>query len=163
MKSLEVYIDGSVLPTNPGYGGWGFYVLGEDCSLEMSGSYNQLVTNNQMEMTALIQFLTFAKENIDPEVFLKIYSDSNYVVTGSLVWLTKWKTNDWKNGSVLNIPLWKKIDSLLQDWSLTNLSLIWVKGHSNVEGNVRADKLANQAARDIYSKNKSKEMELLRM
>ena len=137
MKKIILYTDGAC-SGNPGVGGWGAILEYNGTEKEMSGVCEN-TTNNQMELTAVIQGLKALKEPCEVDVF----SDSAYVVNAFLEdWLTSWQLNGWKNANkkaVKNVDLWQE---------LLNLCVIhkvkWhkVKGHADNEKNNRCDKLA---------------------
>lgn len=150
IESVKAYIDGSTVPTNPGYGGWGLYLEGdEDSAISLSGEYDFPSTNNQMEMQAFIEALKYLG-TLDPSVVLQIHCDSKYVVEGHNTWMANWKINNWKKGKLINLDKWKEIDELSMALK-GKFTLEWVKGHANCYGNKVADKLANSAARRSYS------------
>ncbi len=148
----EAYVDGACIG-NPGPGGWGVYLLipGHD-SIEMSGGI-EATTNNQMELMAAIaclEHLNSAKCQGLPISDLTIYTDSQYVKNGITSWIMGWKRNGWISSNrepVKNKEFWQRLDqarngSIRIEWK-------WVKGHSGNPGNVRADTLANGAAKRI--------------
>lgn len=135
MKLLDVvcYTDGGCAPTNPGIGGYGVRLLcpSTDYTKDISGGF-EMTTNNRMEIYAAIVALESLKR--DSVNSVTIYSDSTYVVnTFSKGWIENWKRTNWKRGTILNVDLWKRLDSLV---SLFNATFVWVKGHS---GNVHND------------------------
>ena len=144
--TYTVYTDGSCLG-NPGKGGWGVVVEAwSDGQLkqtyEMSG-FEEHTTNNRMEITGAIKALESLPENS----VITIYADSKYLIEGITKWLNKWKSNNWKLASrrpVQNKELWQKLD---ENSSRRCVKWQWVKGHDKNEGNNRADKLANIAAK----------------
>jgi ribonuclease HI len=89
-----------------------------------------VTTNNRMELMAAVVGLRAVRE---PSV-VTLYSDSQYLI--------KTLTLGWKR--MKNADLWTRLDAAAQphgiDWR-------WVRGHNGNTGNVRADALANQAAR----------------
>ena len=91
-------------------------------------------TNNQMELTAVIEALSAIKRPVPMVVSL----DSQYVKNGILEWMPQWKKRGWKTAAgkpVKNIELWQKLDDI--EWK-------WVKGHAGEPGNEKADELANR-------------------
>ena len=137
MKKIILYTDGAC-SGNPGVGGWGAILEFNGIEKEMSGVCEQ-TTNNQMEITAVIEGLKALKEPCEVEV----YSDSAYVINAFKEgWLTSWQLNGWKNANkkpVKNIELWQELLNLCEVHKIT-----WhkVKGHADNEKNNRCDKLA---------------------
>lgn len=136
---VVIYCDGACRG-NPGPGGWGAVLECKGVKKELHG-YSPKATNNQMELTAAIRSL---KALIKP-CNATVYTDSNYVVKGITEWIRGWKKNKWKSstgGDVKNMELWKELDEVCQKH---NVKWQWVRGHSGVPGNERADMLANFA------------------
>lgn len=124
---------------NPGKGGWGAILECKGATKEIFGGEKN-TTNNQMELTAAINAF---KALIKP-CNVTLYTDSNYVIKGISEWMPGWKKKGWKTASgtpVKNVDLWKELDLLVQQHSV---SWHWVKGHSGNPGNERADQLANK-------------------
>ena len=137
MKSVVIYTDGAC-SGNPGPGGWGAILLYKDTKKEISG-YNEMTTNNQMELTAVISALNLLKEPCK----VKLYSDSAYVVNAFLEnWVGNWQKNNFKNSKkkeIENIDLWKQLINLN---SYHQIEWNKVKGHADNELNNRCDELA---------------------
>ncbi|MEC8465911.1 MAG: ribonuclease HI [Pseudomonadota bacterium] len=137
MKALEIYTDGACRG-NPGAGGWGVYLLYKNEKKEFYGGKLN-TTNNQMELTAVIEGLKVLKEPCK----VKLYTDSKYVMDGINSWIANWKKNNWKTASkkdVKNKDLWIELDA---ETCKHEIEWIWVKGHSGNIGNEKADALAN--------------------
>jgi len=135
-KAVEIYTDGAC-SGNPGPGGWGAIILFNNESIVLSGG-EKLTTNNRMEITATIKSLEAIEKNV--EVIL--YTDSKYVINGITNWIKSWKKNNWVSSNkktVKNIDLWKDLDSLVQN---KTISWKWVKGHSGNEMNEKVDEIA---------------------
>jgi ribonuclease HI len=139
MASVTIYTDGACRG-NPGPGGWGAVLSSGDHEKELSGA-EPATTNNRMELTAAIQALAALKRPCD----VTLHTDSQYVRNGITEWLKQWKARDWRTADrkpVKNIDLWQALEHEIErhtiDWR-------WVKGHSGVPGNERADRLANAA------------------
>ena len=78
---------------NPGPGGWGAILMYQRNKKEISGGKKN-TTNNEMELTAVIEGLKMLKFPCDVEV----YSDSAYVVNAfNQKWIYGWMKNGWKN------------------------------------------------------------------
>ena len=107
---------------------------------EMSGGDAE-TTNNRMEMMAVIQAL----ESLKRSCSVMIYTDSVYVMKGITEWITQWKKRNWKTAAkkpVKNVELWQRLEQAIQPH---DVKWTWVKGHSGVPENERADELATQA------------------
>jgi ribonuclease HI len=141
MKKITLITDGACLG-NPGPGGWAALLRYKGHSKHVSGG-NPLTTNNQMELTAVIEGLKMLKEPCE----VHILSDSRYVIDGfAQGWVANWKANGWKtaaNKSVKNRELWIELDKALSRHKFT---FEWVKGHSGHEDNEFVDELARQNA-----------------
>lgn len=137
MKKVQIYTDGAC-SGNPGEGGWGAILIYGGKEREISG-YDEMTTNNKMELQAAIEALKCLKEPCEIELF----SDSAYLINGfNKKWIDKWKLNGWTNSSkdeVKNIEHWKELDLLNRTHRIT---WVKVKGHSDNEFNNRCDKLA---------------------
>ena len=99
-------------------------------------------TNNRMELTAVIEALRSFSANSQ----LLIHTDSTYVSKGVNDWMVGWKRNGWRNSrkkAVANMQLWRTLDELLQT---RKVKFIWVKGHLDVIGNIKADQYASEQA-----------------
>jgi ribonuclease HI len=100
-------------------------------------------TNNRMELRAVIAALVWiAKSGPFPDI--ELHSDSTYCVQGCNDWRHNWKKRNWMKGgaSMPNADLWLEVDRLL---NRVPMKLHWVRGHSGVEGNAKADHLATKA------------------
>lgn len=138
MKEVEIYTDGAC-SGNPGRGGWGVILIYKGIEKELSG-FEELTTNNRMELRAVIEGLKALKEPCS----VKLYSDSAYVINAfQQGWIDDWKKNGWTRGSkreeLKNSDLWQELDNLIQKH---RIQWIKVKGHSDNEFNNRCDKLA---------------------
>lgn len=107
------------------------------------------VTNNQMELMAVIEALNLLKYRCN----VTIYSDSKYVCDAiSKQWVAKWISNGWRTSGqtpVKNKELWIRLIGLLNKHEY---QFVWVKGHADNRGNQRADELCNIAI-DEYKNN----------
>jgi len=111
------------------------------------GSLSQ-ASNNVAELTAAISALKHAKDFDIAEVHL--FTDSEYVRKGLDFWVTTWIRNNWQKqdgNEPANIDEWKELieaKSILTQRGI-KVKISWVKGHSDILGNVLADKLATIA------------------
>ena len=140
MEKVIIYTDGAC-SGNPGPGGWGVILMYKDNKKEISGGKKN-TTNNEMELTAVIEGLKMLKYPCEVEV----YSDSAYVVNAFLQkWIDNWLKNNWKTSNkepVKNQELWKELYELIKTHKV---KFIKVKGHSDNEFNNRCDELARNA------------------
>lgn len=81
MSTFHIYTDGAC-KSNPGPGAWGFIVYDDnDDRLGSKSGYNPKTTNNEMELTAIVEALRWSvKKDNRPIV---IYTDSAYC---KMVW-----------------------------------------------------------------------------
>ena len=137
---VEIFTDGAC-SGNPGPGGWGVILRAESGEEKEFAGGEINTTNNRMELIAAIKGL----EALEKPVFVKLYTDSQYLQNGMKLWLSKWKSNGWKTAGkedVKNIDLWQKLDALAAQY---DIEWHWVKGHAGHPENERADVLARNA------------------
>jgi ribonuclease HI len=137
---VDVYTDGAC-KGNPGVGGWGALLQSGPRVRELYGG-EPLSTNNRMELTAVIRAL----EALKRPCRVRIHTDSKYVQLGISNWINAWKKNGWRTSDkkpVKNADLWRSLDELA---AVHEIEWLWVKGHADNVGNVRADELANLGA-----------------
>ena len=133
-----MYTDGAC-SGNPGPGGWGTVLMSGKHRKEMFGGERE-TTNNRMEMMAIIQGAEALKRGCNVD----IYTDSTYVMKGMTEWLEGWKQRGWRTASkqpVKNVDLWQRLEKALDRHEV---NWFWVKGHSGVAENERADELARK-------------------
>lgn len=144
---VRIFTDGACTG-NPGPGGWGAILIKDEHRAEISGGEVR-TTNNRMEMLAAIKALQMLKRPCN----VVLHTDSQYLVKGATIWIDSWKRKGWKknrSSNVKNVDLWKQLDDLR---SVHSITWKWVKGHSGITENERADKLARKA---IPNKGRSK-------
>ena len=139
ISDVVVYTDGAC-SGNPGPGGWGSVLLFNGHRRELSGGASE-TTNNRMELQAVISAMNALKRPCT----VTIHTDSTYVMKGMTEWLVEWKKRDWRTAAkkpVKNVDLWKELEDAV---SSHKVQWRWVKGHSGVPENERADELACDA------------------
>ena len=140
LKKVELYTDGAC-SGNPGPGGWAAILVFGLHTKEISG-FEAHTTNNRMEMMAVIQGFKKLREPCQ----VTVYSDSKLVVEAfNSGWLASWQKNNFKQGKVKNIDLWREIIEVIERH---RVRWVWVKGHADNLRNNRCDELARQAIVD---------------
>ena len=137
-KEVTIYCDGSSLG-NPGPGGWACILEYKGVKKELCGASKQ-ATNNQMELTAVIEGLRALKEPCS----VTIITDSSYVANAMNEWLDSWIQKDFKK--VKNKELWQEFVNLQK---IHDIKAVWVKGHNGHSENERCDTLARAQAQKI--------------
>ncbi len=162
-NSLEIYCDGGC-QGNPGKAGSGLAVYGHDKNrpILLYGDYNSMGTNNTAELNALFKALQIASE-YEQEVDITILSDSKYSIDSITIWAYNWKKNGWKKkgGEIKNLEIIKLAHGLYDEIK-DFITIKHVKGHSGVEGNELADRMALQAIKSketIYKEYNYKAVE----
>ena len=157
-KEINIYCDGAC-KGNPGNGGWGVYIEvnnywninGEKehdiLQYELYGGQSN-TTNNIMEMTAVIKAAEWLVINHYTKDKVIFYIDSAYIINCyKEKWYTKWIQNNWqtsKNEPVKNKELWEKLIVIFEQ---PNFHFEKVEGHSGIQGNEKADELANEGVK----------------
>lgn len=146
---LHIFVDGCYDPKS-GDGGWAFIACRDAVEIAADSGGAQNSANNAMEVMAVLRALRWINANAAGEP-ATIWSDSNHAVNGCNNWLPIWKRNGWKKldphpqarrRTIADPELWKAIDlQLLQNQLVT---ITWCKGHAGIDGNERADALANK-------------------
>lgn len=139
MSNLKIYTDGAYSPVRD-QGGIGVIFVSDDTEIKSYCKMFKHVTNNKMELAAVIVALqTVLKNSLWNEV--TIMTDSQYVIGCA--------TKGWKRKK--NIKLWAKFDDLKQKLDQKNIKINfnWVHGHNGDKFNEIADKLAVTASQEI--------------
>ena len=137
MKTIDIYTDGAC-SYNPGPGGWAAVLLYKEKQKEISG-FEELTTNNRMEIMAVIKGLEMLKAPCN----VNLYTDSAYVSNAFLQgWIDNWQKNNWRGSDkkeVKNKELWLR---LLELTKIHKVQFIKVKGHADNKFNNLCDRLA---------------------
>ena len=161
---IKIYCDGAC-SGNPGEAGSGLAIYSDSKKpVLLFGAYEKEGTNNIAELNALFQALTIANQT-HSENIITIYSDSKYsidcITTLAYVWIAKgWSK---KGGEIKNLELIKSAHNLYEKIK-NKIEINHVKGHSGVEGNELADRMAVHTIKaknknfEFYSYNKIEEV-----
>ncbi len=138
-----LFADGSA-KGNPGPGGWGAIVVTAAGVVTELGGGTAHTTNNRMELTAVIEALRHLRATPGP---VALHTDSTYVIRGIREWIHAWRKRGWKTtegGDVSNRDLWEALSALQVERARAG-AITWhyVRGHSGVPGNERADEIAS--------------------
>lgn len=144
----DLYTDGACQP-NPGKGGWAFIVVLDNEVVYQNQGFVEIATSSRMELMAVLEGLKLFKEKFWTEnEFLRVYSDSRYLVDGINEWIDGWSKKGWlkTDGSpVLNLDLWQVLLKLKQE---LKPYCIHIHGHSGHAQNEFVDQLAVAAIYD---------------
>ena len=135
LKEVTLYCDGSSLG-NPGAGGYGGFLDYKGKTKVFSGGAKN-VTNNQMELKAVIEGLKLLKEPCS----VTVVTDSSYVANAINSWLENWIKKGFKG--VKNINLWEEYIEASKNHQV---KAKWVRGHNGHKENEFCDKLAREEA-----------------
>lgn len=140
MFRYRLWTDGGCEP-NPGTGGWG-YVLDDLQSRVVTENFGGLhdTTNNRMELMAIYMGLRAIPLGSSVEVV----SDSNLCIQTFTAWVHKWRGFGWSRSKNKFTPP-KNLDLVQAVYHASKPLMVkyrWVRGHSGVRLNERADYLA---------------------
>jgi ribonuclease HI len=143
MDIFTIWTDGSALPQNPGRGGYAAIIINNASREEkvITGCYKH-TTNNRMEAMAIINAIISCPDGS----FIKVLSDSKYVINSLQKWIPGWKRNGWrkKEGELCkNVDLWEKY---LNERGKRKVTFEHVHGHAGIKYNEKVDEIANNIA-----------------
>lgn len=136
--TVEIFADGAC-SGNPGVGGFGAILRSGSREKELGG-YEEMTTNNRMELMGVITAL----EALRKPCTVTVTTDSKYVVQGMTEWIFGWLRNGWRNSQkkeVMNRDLWER---LLAAAKPHTIQWRWIKGHNGHAENERCDGLAQE-------------------
>lgn len=135
MDKIIVYTDGSALNNGSSDSGcgWACKLIYKGHEKIKSGS-DKGRTNNQMEITAVIEALRSITNRTIP---VEVYSDSKYVV----------ETMRGNYNVTKNIDLWNVLFAEADKFE--DICFLWVKGHDKNRHNIDVDRAAVERAREV--------------
>ena len=163
VMSIHLYTDGAC--TVGANGGWAVVSTTKKV-LHYGGA--ESTTNNEMELFAVFDALSYCTENKDSDIH--IYSDSQYTIGCMTQWASNWEKKGWKKkGGIKNLELIQEMYYLLKELeAMTSVTFHKVQGHSGNEFNdiadslaVKGKELAISSDRKIISIYKIKERDIL--
>ena len=142
--TIELWSDGSIQPANPGpHGGWGAIIVGEEVNegykyRAMSGYY-QRATSQRSEAFAVLRSL----QALPTACRVSLVTDSQYVIRC---------IQNLQRGRMpkANQDIWLEMRSMVEKHQIV---LDHVYGHTGVDLNEWADKLAYNAAYEMQGKD----------
>jgi ribonuclease HI len=153
-SKLDLYTDGSANP-NPGPGGWGAVLYEDSVEIKSAKGGHPGCGNGKMEIMATVKGLELIPLGVEASIWI----DAKYALDtigqglcppeGPQGWIKGWKKNSWKKKDGEVVKNLKEV-KLLYEIIIKHceagsaLTFKWVKSHSGVEGNERADELANE-------------------
>lgn len=150
---IKIYTDWSSIWNPWPWWWWVLVVQNTSCGIksdiELDG-WEDWTTNNRMELSAVIEALTWIIENWYSSTHVEIHMDSMYVhdwINKYLVW---WIARWWKLANkkpVLNKDLWMTLNTLLPQ--CPHVTRKWVKAHASSKYNNIVDRLARWKALSI--------------
>lgn len=142
-----IYTDGGCNP-NPGPGGSGFHgKLSTGIMVDAWHSVSKNSTNNESELLAAASAIEYAMDKGVKN--LSLNPDSMYLIDGITKWHYGWIKRDWIKADGKEVPnkqTWLKLIANVKALKETGctISWNWVKGHSGVIENERADENATR-------------------
>jgi len=140
-KIYKIFTDGCYL-YNYDRGGYAVIIQNLNNKYSIYSENTDEKSSNLIELQAVIKGLYILKN----EKYIRIITDSKYVIKGLTEWIINWKLNNWytANGvKVKNIDYWKEYDGLTEG---KYIEYKWVKAHSDHFENSLCDIYAREAS-----------------
>lgn len=163
--NINIYTDGACRSNGSinNIGAWGYLItyVSPDKVVVDYQDYEAVTgtTNNKMELTAVLNALKRLSNLgllLNTENYIKIHTDSNYVVGVCTSWMYSWNKNNWikSDGNiVLNQDIIKQLYQILSTHK--NIKFVKVKAHSGDSNNELVDKFCNDAMDNLIRMNQN--------
>ena len=151
---VDIYTDGACIGNcktssySPGGWGWVAYFNAREFKTACGGEAKS--TNSRMEITAILKALEWLATSKMIST-ATIYSDNKYcvdtlgepILTG---WIARWRRFNPPFKGKAHPDLWARISELVETLTARSIKvkIVWVKAHSGIVGNERADDLAEE-------------------
>lgn len=132
-------------------GGWAWALVQNNEIIKWNNGGSSKTTNNEQELTAIMEALSYACKNTTQGDIIRIYSDSAYCINIFTKWVNGWKENGWTRGKkhepIENLEIIKTIYEMVFSLENSFIGVDWikVKGHSDNEFNNFVDRKAVEA------------------
>lgn len=159
---VEIYTDGACSDNgkSTARGGWAVVMRAlrkktsntRECVAEKVLMGNKhATTNNEMELTAILEGLKAQKPDSIHAHAYHVYTDSKYAINCIEDWSKNWKRNGWKTKDGLPVKNKELIQEILKYREVFGIRLTfhWVKGHASHPINNRVDELAVKAKQQL--------------
>lgn len=131
--------------TEAARGGWAAIVTAPDGAETVLTGGEFPTTNNRMELTAALEGLAALPDGAG----VRLVTDSSYIANAiAKGWLDGWQRKGWRTASkqpVANRDLWER---MIRELVRLRVRPELVRGHAGHEANERADRLAQEAAKE---------------
>lgn len=149
-KPLKVWTDGAA--KNNGRAGtragWGVYFGPNHPDNDYGPVSVGPHTNQRAELQAILRAAVIHADNLAPEKLI-IHTDSRYAIDAVTTWTEKWEQNGYLNAKGEPVANQDLIRTIKHYVDFGNIEFVHVRGHTGVEGNEAADRLANLGARSV--------------
>ena len=138
-QNINVFTDGSKDETEKS--GYGIYIIENDIKTTLSEPMHNFNTVFQAEVTAIFNAAKILNQKKTANKMITIYTDSTSAI------------NAFNKKTIKSYTIKQCIEELNKLSKLNNVSVEWVPGHSNHEGNEIADKLAKEGKNKTIENN----------
>ncbi|KAI9836273.1 MAG: hypothetical protein M1819_001610 [Sarea resinae] len=148
---LRIFTDGSSLGNGArgAIAGVGVYFGADDERNVSEALAGPRQTNQRAELTAILRALDIAPRHRS----VTIFTDSKYAIDCVTVWYINWRRNNWQTAAKKPVENRDLVESILTKIEERNALKVetkfeWLKGHADHAGNIAADRLAVDGARN---------------